>query len=108
VKERRARALLAGLALCALAGCRASAPESEPEPLAARRSDIIAALYQQLDFVLHRYASIADEPGAAAEEERAELAERARAIRLTILRTDPNADIAALVERLDRLGPTPN
>ena len=99
-----ARLLLAGLALGAAAGCRSPAPETEPQPLAARRSDIVSALYEQLELVLRRHAELADEPGAAAEAERAELLERARAIRLTILRTDPNADVATLVERLDRAG----
>ena len=78
------------------AGCRSAEPP--PEEIPAQRSDVVAALYKQLDAVLDRYDALADEETPEAEREREELLRAAREIRLRIVRYDPNADLRALSE----------
>lgn len=78
------------------AGCRSAEPP--PEEVPARRSDVVAALYKQLDLVLARYETMEDDESESARRERVELLQMAREIRLRIVRFDPNADLSALVE----------
>ncbi|MHC4548891.1 MAG: hypothetical protein ACYTEZ_08940 [Planctomycetota bacterium] len=89
----------AGPILLLLAAC-ASAPPT-PEELPANREDVAAALHAQLDDVLARRAAIADDEGEAAERERAELKRLADEIAVRIVRIDPDADVDALVAKLE-------
>jgi len=83
-----------------LAACATQAPVQEELP--ANRDDVTVALYEQLARVLERHAAIADEKGAAAAHERAELRRRADEIAVRVVRIDPSADVDALVEQLER------
>jgi len=85
------------LGLLPLAGCRSTAPDESELP--ARRDDVTLALYRQLDLVLARRAELADEPDAARERER--LTRLAGEIALRIARIDADADVRALLERIE-------
>ena len=50
-----------------------------------------------------RYEEIADDPAPDAVAERAELAERARAIAMKIVRVDPDADVQTLTAQVERV-----
>lgn len=91
-----ARALL----LLALASCAARPPEDREE-LPANRSDVAMSLYRQLDLVIARHDDLGDDPGS--EREREELRRLAHEIAVRIVRIDPNADVRALVEKVERL-----
>ena len=90
-----ARALL----LLALASCAARPPEDEELP--ANRSDVAMSLYRQLDLVIARHDELGSGPGS--EREREELRRLAHEIAVRIVRIDPNADVRALVEKVERL-----
>ena len=77
-----------------LAAC--ATPEAPDPEVPARRTDVVAALYKQLELVLARYQALAADESEAAVRERAELLETARGIRLRIVHFDPNADLEAL------------
>ena len=77
-----------------LAAC--ATPETPETEIPARRTDVVAALYKQLELVLARYEELADDPSDAAIRERAELLQTAREIRLRIVHFDPHADLDAL------------
>ncbi len=77
--------------------CAACATPERPEPeVPARRTDVVAALYKQLELTLARYEELAGDESEAAIRERAELLQTARDIRLRIVHFDPNADLEAL------------
>lgn len=78
-----------------LAAC-ATPERSETAEVPARRTDVVAALYKQLELVLVRYEELADDESDAATRERAELLQTAREIRLRIVHFDPHADLDAL------------
>ncbi len=79
-----------------------SSPAPPPEELPARRQDVAAALYEQLDLVLARHEALEGEPGPEAERERRALARLAGEITFRLARLDPNADVADLLNRLER------
>ncbi|MHC4136063.1 MAG: hypothetical protein ACYTDU_12685 [Planctomycetota bacterium] len=83
-----------------LAACATRAPVQEELP--ANRDDVTAALYAQLARVLERHAAIAGDESAAAARERTDLRRLADEIAVRIVRTDPDADVDALVEQLRR------
>lgn len=85
-----------------VAACSATAPEQEELP--ANRDDVTAALYAQLAQVLERHAAIAGDESEAAARERAELRRLADEIAVRIVRVDPDADVDALVQQLERAG----
>lgn len=93
--------VLAAVAAIVLAAC--AARETEPDEPPAQRADVVAALYRQLDLVVARYEALEEDPGPAAADERAELAERARAIAMKIVRVDPDADVHTLTAQLERV-----
>ena len=86
--------------LLLLAGC--TAPAERDERVAADREDVTHALYAQLDEVLERRKTIALEEGDGAQREREELDRLAEEIAKRIVRLDPDADVDALVHRLER------
>ena len=77
-----------------LAGC--ATPETPDPEVPARRTDVVAAMYKQLELVLARYEELAGDGSEAAIRERAELLQTARDIRLRIVHFDPHADLEAL------------
>ena len=83
-----------------LAACATQAPVQEELP--ASRDDVAAALYAQLARVLDRHAAIGGDESEAAARERAELRRLADEIAVRIVRIDPEADVDALVEQLER------
>jgi len=94
-RARRAAALVPLL----LAACGTTAVQEERT--SAEREDVCAALYRQLDEVLARRDSIAGEDDSAARE-RDDLARLADDIAVRIVRLDPEADVEAIVKRLER------
>jgi len=88
------------LALLLLASC--STPPDREERVAADREDVTRALHAQLDEVLARRKAIADEEGAVADRERADLDRLADEIAKRIVRLDPDADVDVLVRRLEQ------
>lgn len=93
----------AAVVACAvLAACATPAPEQEELP--ASRDDVTAALYAQLARVLERHAAIAGDDSPAAARERAQLRRLADEIAVRIVRIDPDADVDALVQQLERAG----
>jgi hypothetical protein len=87
--------------LLLLAAC--AAPHEADERVAADRRDVTQALHRQFDEVLARRDAIADEPGDGATRERTELDDLAQRIAERIVRLDPDADVDALVRRLERV-----
>jgi hypothetical protein len=85
--------------LILLAAC--AAPPGEEERVAADREDVRVALHRQLDEVLARRHAIAGDDSVAAAQEREELDRLADEIAVRIVRLDPEADIDALVGRLE-------
>lgn len=98
----RRAAVVACLLSAMLAACASSAPEQGELP--ANRDDVTAALYAQLARVLDRHAAIAGDESEAAARERAELRRLADEIAVRIVRIDPDADVDALVQQLERAG----
>ena len=86
--------------LLVLSACATRAPA--PEELPAKRADVAAALYAQLDHVISRQVEIADAKGATAQREREELHRLADEIAVRIVRIDPEANVDLLVEKLER------
>lgn len=89
------------LPLLLLLGACAGTAERD-ERVAADRKDVQHALYRQLDGVLARRQAIAGEEGEAAAREREELDRLADEIAVRIVRLDPDADVDALVRRLEQ------
>jgi len=77
------------------------APAVRDEPAAAEREDVCAALYRQLDEVLARRVAIEAEDETATRE-REELGRLADDIAVRIVRLDPDADVDAIVRRLEQ------
>ncbi|MGH7163686.1 MAG: hypothetical protein ACREID_09390 [Planctomycetota bacterium] len=95
---------MAGSARAALLALLVTACASRfeaPEELPASREDVTAALYRQLDLVLARQAALAAKAEPEAARERAELLRLAAEIAVRIVRVDPQANVAALVERVE-------
>jgi len=89
----------AALTLLLLAGACATAQPSDQE-IEAKREDVTASLYRQLDLVLGRQEELAFERTPAALRERAELLRLAAEIAIRIVRIDTRADGQHLVERI--------
>ncbi|MHC4957549.1 MAG: hypothetical protein ACYTGN_04175 [Planctomycetota bacterium] len=89
------------LLLCAAACTTAQPSDTEIE---AKREDVTASLYRQLDLVLARQEKLADEPTQDALNERSELLRLAAEIAIRIVRIDPQADGQRLVDRITTAG----
>lgn len=95
---RRAAALF----LASLGACATRAPVDEELP--ADRSDVAQSLYEQLDLVIARHDALGRDGDAMAEREREDLRRLAHEIAVRIVRIDPNADVRALVDKVEKLG----
>ena len=97
--------LLASGVLLLFGACR-SAPAPEEAPTASR-AEVTIALYSQLQMVLERHNTLSEtlsenvEPAAQAERE--QLVRLAAEIAVRIVRVDPEADVAQLVDRMEML-----
>jgi hypothetical protein len=89
------------LLLCAAACTTAQPSDTEIE---AKREDVTASLYRQLDLVLARQEELATERTQAALHERSDLLRLAAEIAIRIVRIDPQADGQRLVERITTAG----
>jgi hypothetical protein len=102
---RRWARLLAGTSaaflLLVAAGCQA--PVEPDEPATASRAEVTLALYRQLEFVLRRHDILATELQRESQLEREELVRLAAEIAVRIVRVDPEADVDALVLRMESL-----
>ena len=93
--------LLAGGVLLLLGACR-SAPAPEESPTASR-AEVTIALYSQLQMVLERHNTLSENVDPAAQAEREQLVRLAAEIAVRIVRVDPEADVAQLVDRMEML-----
>ena len=85
--------------LLVFAACVAKPPSSEELP--ADRDDVAVALYKQFDEVLTRRTEIREAEGEEAQREKEELDRLADEIAVRIVRIDPDADVSALVRKLE-------
>ena len=99
--SRKHLGLLACAVLLLFGACR-SAPEPE-EPATASRAEVTIALYSQLQMVLERHDTLSEVVDAAAQSEREQLVRLAAEIAVRIVRVDPDADVAQLVDRMETL-----
>jgi len=93
--------LLASGVLLLFGACR-SAPAPEETPTASR-AEVTIALYSQLQMVLERHNTLSENVDPAAQAEREQLVRLAAEIAVRIVRVDPEADVAQLVDRMETL-----
>jgi len=100
--RRKGLGPLVGAVLVLFGACQ-SPPEPQ-EPATASRAEVTIALYTQLQLVLERHDTLSDaETDPAASTEREQLVRLAAEIAVRIVRVDPDADVARLVERMETL-----
>ena len=93
---------LAACSVLLLFGACRSAPEPEEAPTASR-AEVTIALYSQLQMVLERHDTLSENAEPAAQTEREQLVRLAAEIAVRIVRVDPEADVAQLVDRMETL-----
>jgi len=87
------------LLACVAAGCASRTIDEDGLP--ARRADVTAALYRQLDLVIDWRVELAANRDEDTARERERLSRLADEIALRIVRIDPDVDLQRLQEKLE-------